>query len=143
MPFYLPELSFYFPGLPFYFPEVPFCFLELAFCFLKVPFCGPKMLFCFSKMTNVFQNCPLDFRRYLLLFPVLVFFHERFFFPGDLTFSLSYSELLIEIIFSLFCFHLKLCIDQLMIPSWQPLNLYIAVSEHLKWPKFQKSPNPR
>ena len=84
LPFYLPELSFYFPGLPFYFPEVPFCFLELAFCFLKVPFYGPEMLFCLSKMTNVFQNCPLDFRRYLLfiscacLFPWALFFSRWF-----------------------------------------------------------------
>ena len=120
LPFYFLELPLYFPELPIYFPEGPFSFLELPFCFLKVPFYF-ALPFYFSKIPSFpkkTQNCSLVFQKYLL-FIYSVHLFPRVFFSPDCTFSLPCIELLKEIIFALllFCFHLELCICQLMMPS--------------------------
>ena len=119
LPFYFPELPLYFPELPVYFSEGPFSFLGLPFCFPKVPFYF-ALLFYFSKIPSFpkkIQNCSLVFQKYLLFIYCVRLFPRVFFFP-DFIFSSPCTEVLKEMIFALllFCFHLELCIRQLMMP---------------------------
>ena len=110
---------FLFLELPFYFPEVPFCFLELPFCFPEVLFCFPEVPFYFSKMPYCFRELPFSFPEVPSIYLLCTSFSKKAFFAADCTFS-SCSELIREIIFTLllFCFLMKLFIDQVMVPSW-------------------------
>ena len=112
-----PKNTLSFLELPFYFPELLFCFLELPFCFIELPFCFPEVSFYFIRMPYCFPELRFSFPE-VSFFVYCARLYPRMLFLANYSLSSSCSELLRQIIFALllFCFLLKLFIDQFMVP---------------------------
>ena len=126
MSFNSQNCPFIFQNYRFIFQKCSFVSCSCPFVFQKCPFVSQKCLFISQKCLIVFQNCPWVFQNCLLFISCAPSF---LFFPADLTFFSSCSELLRQN-FRCSCFvstwnsNLWCLLDNLKTSIWSIIFMY-------------------
>ena len=116
-PFISQEYSFI-SRIALLFSRIAFLFPGIALLFHRIALLFSRSFFLFHKNALLFSRIALQFSRSVVFLSIVHVFIQECFFLANYSLSSSCSELLRQIIFALllFCFLLKLFIDQFMVP---------------------------